>query len=80
VLHPDSRPVVWKRTEDGYDRQKVGLEIEIFDKVPDSARHAAQRRRYFDTKMLGKSPAGHTFPNVLDESEKDAVLEYLKTL
>ena len=80
VLHPDARPAVWKRTEDGYDRQKVGLEIETFDKVPAAARHPAQRRRYFDTRLPGKSAAGHTFPNVLDEDEKQAVLEYLKIL
>jgi len=80
VLHPDSRPVVWKRTEDGYDRQRVGLEIETFDKVPSSVKAVAHRRRYFDTKLPGKSAAGHTFPNVLDEDEKQALLEYLKTL
>ena len=80
VLHPEARPVVWKRTEDGYDQQKVGLEIETFDKVPSTAKAAAHRRRYFDTKLPGKSPSGHTFPNVLDEDEKRALLEYLKTL
>lgn len=80
VLHPEARPVVWKRTEDGYDRQNVGLEIETFDKVPPTAKAASHRRRYFDTKLPGKSPSGHTFPNVLDEDEKRALLEYLKTL
>jgi len=80
VLHPEARPVVWKRTEDGYDQQNVGLEIETFDKVPSTAKAAAHRRRYFDTKLPGKSPSGHTFPNVLDEDEKRALLEYLKTL
>ncbi len=80
LLHPDARPAVWKRTEDGYDREKVGLEIEMFDKLPASVKSPAHRRRYFDTKMPGKSAAGHTFPNVLDEEEKRALLEYLKTL
>ncbi len=80
VLHSEARPVAWKRTEDGYDRERVGLEIETFDKVPSSAKAAAHRRRYFDTKLPGKSPSGHTFPNVLDEDEKRALLEYLKTL
>lgn len=80
VLHPEARPVVWKRTEDGYDQQKVGLEIETFAKIPSTAKAAAHRRRYFDTKLPGKSPSGHTFPNVLDEDEKRVLLEYLKTL
>ena len=38
------------------------------------------RRRYFDTSKFGKKAVGHTFPDSLDESEKKAVLEYLKTL
>jgi processive rubber oxygenase RoxA-like protein len=80
VLHPESRPVVWKRTEDGYDRQQVGLQIETFEKVPSIAKAAVHRRRYFDTQLPGKSPSGHTFPNVLNEDEQQAVLEYLKTL
>ena len=79
-MHPDARPAVWKRTEDGYDREKVGLEVVTFDKLPASVKFPSHRRRYFDTKLPGKSAAGHTFPNVLDEDEKRALLEYLKTL
>lgn len=80
LLHPDTRPAVWKRTEDGYDRERVGLEIESFDKFPGGVQAAAHRRRYFDTKLSGKSAAGHTFPNILSDDEKRALLEYLKTL
>jgi hypothetical protein len=80
VLHPEERPRVWKRTEDGYDHHRVGLEIEEFDAVPDAMRHPAHRRRYFDTSLTGKNAAGHEFPSVLTEEEKRAVLEYLKTL
>jgi hypothetical protein len=80
VLHSDQRPIVWKRSEDGYDREKVGLEVETFDKVPATVKASAHRRRYFDTKLPGKSGAGHTFPNVLDEDQKRELLEYLKTL
>ena len=79
VLNPDHRPKVWKRTEDGYDTEKVGLEVEELSSVPDglSARH---RRMYYDTSHVGNSAAGHTFPDVLDAAEKRAVIEYLKTL
>lgn len=80
VLHSEARPAVWKRTEDGYDQEKVGLEVESFDKVPAHVKVAAHRRRYFDTRLNGKRASGHTFPNVLDETEKRALLEYLKTL
>lgn len=80
VLHPEQRPVVWKRTEDGYDRQRVGLEVEEFGQVPDSAASAAEKRQYFDTRQTGKGGGGHEFPNELSEAEKIAVLEYLKSL
>jgi mono/diheme cytochrome c family protein len=80
VLHPDQRPAVWLRTEDGYDQERVGLEVVEFPQVPDSASTAAERRRYFDTSIRGKSAVGHRFPDVLTEEEKRAVLEYLKSL
>jgi hypothetical protein len=81
VLHPDERPTVWKRSVDGYDRERVGLEIETFSERPAAARDsAAERRRYFDTREFGKSAAGHPFADSLSESEKRAVLEYLKSL
>ena len=80
VMHADQRPTVWRRTEDGYDRQRVGLEVETFDELPASVRRADEKRTYFDTRLPGKSAAGHTFPEALSEDEKRAVLEYLKTL
>lgn len=80
VLHPAERPAVWKRSEDGYDQQKGGLEVESLDRIPKSVQSGHERRRYFDTTAFGKSAAGHLFPDALDDDEKRAVLEYLKTL
>jgi len=80
VLHPDERPRVWLRSIDGYDQRRVGLEVEALRAVPRAAATARDRRRYFDTHGFGKSAAGHLFPNELEEAEKQAVLEYLKTL
>jgi cytochrome c553 len=80
VLHPDERPKVWRRTEDGYDRERVGLETTVFDAVPETVRAPAERRTYFDTTAFGKSAAGHDFPAKLNEAERQALLEYLKTL
>jgi hypothetical protein len=64
----------------GYDRESVGLQIEIHDRIPDRATSADEKRLYFDTRGKGKSAAGHHFPNALSDSEKWAVIEYLKTL
>jgi cytochrome c peroxidase len=79
VLHSSARPVVWRRTPEGYDQQRVGLEIQTFEKTPSDVK-AAERRTYFDTRRFGKGAKGHTFPDELREDEKRAVLEYLKTL
>jgi mono/diheme cytochrome c family protein len=80
VLHPAERPAVWKRTPSGYDRSRVGLEVETWSELPKAGLTSAERRRRFDTSKPGKSAAGHDFPDVLDEEGKTAVLEYLKTL
>ncbi|HUG91499.1 MAG TPA: cytochrome c [Planctomycetaceae bacterium] len=80
VLHPDARPAVWQGVEDGYDREHVGLEVHSSEAVPADAASAADRRAWFDTRVRGKSAAGHRFPDALTETEKRAVLEYLKTL
>jgi mono/diheme cytochrome c family protein len=81
LFHSDSRPVVWQRTDDGYDPERVGLEAtRLTDLPPGDRSDARKRRRYFDTRLPGKSAAGHTFPDALDEAEKRAVIEYLKTL
>jgi hypothetical protein len=80
LLHPGQRPTVWKRTEDGFDQAKVGLEVTTFENVPAQATSASEKREYFDTHLTGKSAAGHPFPDELSDDEKHAVLEYLKTL
>ncbi|MFN0053739.1 MAG: cytochrome c [Planctomycetales bacterium] len=80
LLHPDERPVVWRRSPEGYDQSRVGLEISELEEAPVAAKTAAEKREYFDTRRLGKSAAGHLFPDQLSEDEKRAVLEYLKTL
>jgi len=80
VLHPDERPAVWRRTRDGYDTLRVGCEITVFDAIPETVTSPVERRRYFDTGKFGKSAGGHRFPDALTEPEKQAVLEYLKTL
>jgi mono/diheme cytochrome c family protein len=80
VLHPQERPVVWRRTEDGYDHERVGLEVETFDSLPKGVTSDWEKRSYFDMRAFGKSAAGHDFPSQLTADEARAVLEYLKTL
>ncbi|MCA9271239.1 MAG: cytochrome c [Planctomycetales bacterium] len=80
LLHADERPKIWQRTADGYDPARVGLEIQTFDQLPADVDTDRAARRYFDTRRFGKSAAGHEFPESLAEPEKQALLEYLKTL
>jgi hypothetical protein len=80
VLHPAERPVVWKRTNAGYDEKRVGPHVETYDRLPTEITAGWQKREYFNTRSFGKSAAGHEFPNQLTAAEKLAVLEYLKTL
>lgn len=80
LFHADSRPMVWKRTENGYDTKRVGLEVEELSELPADAKTVKEKRTYFDARMFGKTNVGHTFPEALSESEKTAVIEYLKTL
>jgi mono/diheme cytochrome c family protein len=80
LLHPAARPVVWRRSPTGYDESRVGLVIESAPDMPAGRLPPAERRAWFDTRRPGKRAAGHEFVDVLDESGKTAVLEYLKTL
>lgn len=81
VLHPEQRPAVWKRTSlHGYDETRVGLPVEDLEEIPADVKHPADLREHFDTRRFGKSAQGHLFPEALTEDEKQAVLEYLKTL
>ena len=77
VLSPKLRPVLWRRTENGYDRDRVGLEYEHVDAVP-----ARDARLVFDARRAdtGKTNGGHEFAAGLPAGEKRALLEYLKTL
>jgi len=56
------------------------LEVETLEEMPPEVSTSIEKRTYFDTSRFGKSSQGHTFPDELTESEKQAVLEYLKTL
>ncbi len=80
LLHPKQRPKIWWRPEiSGYDWQRVGLAVEVPERLPEDLR-ADERRAYFDTGVAGKSAAGHEFFDDYDENQLQALLEYLKTL
>lgn len=80
LFNVDERPDVWKRSYDGYDSERVGLEVATYVAVPETDSDR-ERRYFYDTSVPGSSNAGHTFPDdELTAEEKAAVMEYLKTL
>ena len=51
LFHASERPVVWQRTEDGYDQQKVGLEVTTMQDLP-----ADVKRRQAEASLFRHSP------------------------
>lgn len=79
LLHPESRPKVWRRTHIAPDTERIGFQVEELERVPNRL-SAEERRRYFDTRGRGKSSSGHDYPATLSSEDRSDLLEYLKTL
>jgi len=69
---PAERPVTFVVGYDVYDQQRVGF-------VSDGAEGRAEGRM-FDTRLPGNGNGGHTFGTGLPEADRQALIEYLKTL
>ena len=81
LLTPESRPAIWKRSEEGYDQRKLGLEVTTHDRLPAEASTPQQKRQFYQTGLRGLGNQGHRYPaNGLGEDEKTTLIEYLKTL
>lgn len=89
IFYPNERPKIWRAEFQDYDFKNLGLVYEEFDKIPQNL-SSWERRYFYDTTVegSGKSNSGHTgvtqrgsvFPDQLNEEEKQAVMEYLKTI
>jgi mono/diheme cytochrome c family protein len=82
LLDSSKRPRYWTRTfqSTDYDQAAVGWKFTVLDHGHDGEPSATVRAKIYDTTLLGYSNAGHTFGDDLDDGERRAVLEYLKTL
>ncbi|MCA0235983.1 MAG: c-type cytochrome [Bacteroidetes bacterium] len=74
LLHSAQRPKYWKRTYDNsdYNQVKMGWNYSV-----ETSKTGIDT---YDTTLPGYNNGGHTFGDVLSDSERMAVLEYLKTL
>lgn len=73
LLRPDQRPERFYRGYDVVDPARVGFVWTVPEE--DGRRHFV-----FDTRLPGNSNQGHAYGADLSEAQKDALLEYLKTL
>jgi len=74
VLNSQNRPTRWSRSFDNtdYDQTKVGWIYSIEQTKVD--------KNTYDTTLKGYGNSGHTFGDHLTDSERSALIEYLKTL
>ena len=81
VLDSRLRPSYWSHvTPQEYDSDAMGWRSEVLDDGKDAAPSGPERARVYDTTLPGYGNAGHTFSDRLTDSERQALLEYLKTL
>jgi hypothetical protein len=69
---PEQRPPLFSRGYDVYDYATVGF----VSSGPDAERVGWR----FDTRARGNGNGGHVYGTTLSQADKDALLEYLKTL
>lgn len=84
VLDSGSRPRLYTRsfsTEKGaYDQSRVGWKISPVSPEAVSAARGHELRRITDTRRRARGKQGHTFGDDLSPHDRQAVIEYLKTL
>jgi cytochrome c5 len=81
LLDSRLRPIYWRFAEPrGYDSDAVGWRHEALEAGKEAAADADDARRIYDTTQRGYGNGGHQHGDALSEDEREAVLEYLKTL
>lgn len=82
LLDSSRRPTYWRhRTEPReYDQAALGWRYEALQHGKEGAGDADGARRIYDTTQRGYGNGGHLFGDSLDESQRRALIEYLKTL
>ena len=86
LLDSTSRPSLWHHVPsaasdpDDYDPRDIGWRHVAGDDIITTGEGAVAPERVYDTTRPGHANGGHRFGDHLSESDRDAVLEYLKTL
>jgi len=74
LLNSKERPAFWSRDFDNleYDYDKLGWKYKVEDNTGETT--------VYDTQLPGYGNYGHTYGDALSNSERKAIIEYLKTL
>ena len=78
LLDSRLRPGYWRRTRN-WDEDNVGLGFTKSD-VGHAGMSAEAARAVYDTTLMGHGNGGHFYGDPLSDTERRALLEYLKTL
>ncbi len=82
LLDSTSRPRFFTRSYDtrAYDPVAVGWPFTVLPAGQDTRQPGVMEKLIYDTTLLGYGNGGHTYGDDLTADEREAVLEYLKTL
>lgn len=84
LLKSSERPVKFRRPPSTdfahYDPVQVGWKFENIPSEISPALPPQEARYYYDTRRFGLGNGGHTFGDSLQDHERSALIEYLKTL
>lgn len=82
VLNSKLRPKYWTRRLDtkDYDSINMGWKYQELTSGQAAVENIFRKTKVYDTTLPGYSNSGHYFGDDLADSERSAVLEYLKTL
>ncbi|MBX2838885.1 MAG: hypothetical protein KTR35_18660 [Gammaproteobacteria bacterium] len=86
LLDSRLRPTYWMHEVDdandpnSFDQHNIGWHHRVLDSGQDKPAVGVKRKRIYDTTIPGYSNSGHLFGDQLSDSDRSAVIEYLKTL
>jgi len=86
LLNSETRPTYWRHVPSdaddpaSYDQQNLGWQHVALTTPKAAEPNLARAKRIYDTELLGYGNGGHRFGDHLLPAQRDAVLEYLKTI